>query len=261
MNPHDVNSTPGFFPDWNLLPGQWTPMGTSNFEVATNLDLDDIDMRFLDSYNLRIPFELGSDTLPDAPPAPPADPAADPFHAATLCTEAFKNSIWRFRPKPHDNGGAEEHNLSLPTTTTTNDDHHHSALESRILLDRRVTCARLSVSTRDKILTMIVESCRPANLARAVASFPSVELLDSLLQYSLASPVARYDEFLHTGSFNPNERRVELVAAMAAAGAVLTADPALTKLGYAIQECLRIAVPKHVRPPYVPFVYFRSKVF
>ena len=232
----------GSFPDWTFVPGQWTPMGAAPFEFAPNMELEDIDLRFLDAYNVNIPFELTGAAPP--PPVAPAEtipsrsPPADPCSAAALATEAFRDSHWRFRPNAQDHGAAEEHNLSLPSG--------HASPESRVRLDRRATGTRLGVPARDKILTTVVESCRPENTARAVAAFPSVELLDSLLQYSLTSPVARFDSFLHAATFNPNEKRPELLASMASRGAVLTADAALTKLGFAIQECLRIAVPKQV---------------
>lgn len=228
--------TPGPFLDWTSVPGQWTPIGSVPFEFAPSIELEDIDLHFLNDYNVNIPFEF-ADTGPELSRA--AQTPADPCRAAALASDAFHNCHWRFRPNAHDSGNAEEHNLSLPS------DHHPP--ESHLRLDRRVTGARLSVSSRDKILTTVVESCRPENLSRAVASFPSVDLLDSLLQYSLTSPVARLDSFVHAPTFNPNEKRPELLAAMAARGAVLTADPALTKLGHAMQESLRFAIPKHVR--------------
>ena len=212
-------------------------MGSAPFEFAPSIELEDIDLRFLEDYNVNIPFEL-ADTSPNISQA--AQFATDPCRAAALASDAFHNCHWRFRPNAQDNGNAEEHNLSLPSD--------HRPPESHLRLSRRVTGTKLSVSSRDKILTTVVESCRPENLSRAVASFPSVDLLDSLLQYSLTSPVARLDSILHAATFNPNEKRPELLAAMAARGAVLTADPALTKLGHAIQESLRFAIPKHVRP-------------
>ncbi|CAI4214079.1 unnamed protein product [Parascedosporium putredinis] len=193
------NALPGFFPDWNLLPGQWTPLAGQDFGLTPNIDLDDVDLRFLDSYNLKVPFEFGTashagsatdpafpleNTTPTSSSAVAehtySSSSSSSFHPAALGSEAFRRSHWRFRPNRHDHGGAEEHNLSLDPQESA--DH--------------------AVSSRDKILTMVVESCRPQNLSRAVA------------------------------------------AGMAADGAVMTADPALTKLGYAIQECVRVSVPK-----------------
>lgn len=91
---------------------------------------------------------------------------------------------------------------------------------------------------------MVVQSCRPENLPKAVAAFPSAELLDTLIQHFLTSPLPRACSFIHTPTLDPNCKRPELLLAMAAAGAVLTADPTLARLGYAMQECVRVAVPK-----------------
>lgn len=243
-------------PDFNLASGQWTPMWPLDFDFDTSIELDDMDLRFLDAYNTNVPFELGGGSPSNnnfnnnittgeglRQPAPD-NGSADPCRPAEICTETFRKH-WKFRPNAQDHGAAEEHNLSLPPFSTTLGDHESP--ESRVSLDRRVTSARLSVAARDKILTTIVQSCRSENLSRAVASFPSVELLDTLLQYYLTSPLARADSFLHAAAFDPNEKRPEILAAMVACGAVLTSDPALSKLGFAIQECVRVAVPKHVR--------------
>lgn len=198
-----------------------------------------MDLRFLGTYNASIPFEIADDSPPSS--QEPADRNySDPGQPAAMCAEAFRNSHWRFRPNAKDHGSAEEHNLSLPPAC------EYGSPESRVSLDSRATCAKLGVTTRDRLLAMVVTSCNPENLPRAVASFPSIELLDSLLQYYLTSPVTRAVSFLHAATFDPNERRTELVAVMIAHGAVLTSDPTLTKLGYAIAECVRIAIPKLV---------------
>ncbi|KAK6698100.1 hypothetical protein SNK03_010881 [Fusarium graminearum] len=230
------------FPDLNLLSGGWAT-NTNDVEMFSYNELDDIDLRFLDSYNTTIPFEIRSiQPTPRGAQTPRASSHTDPGEPAAMCTEAFQNSHWKFRPNAKDHAGAEEHNLSLPAT-----DSAYPSPESGVALDlnTRVTCAKLEGPARDRILMMVVSSCRSDHLSKAVASFPSAELLDTLLQFYLTSSVTHATSFIHAASFNPNEKRPELVAAMAACGAVLTSDPALTKLGYAIQECLRVAVAKH----------------
>ncbi|GKU07071.1 transcription factor [Fusarium langsethiae] len=231
------------FPDLNLLSGGWASTNTNDVEMFSYNELDDIDLRFLDSYNTTIPFEIRSiQPTPRGAQTPRAASHTDPGEPAAMCTEAFQNSHWKFRPNAKDHAGAEEHNLSLPAT-----DSAYPSPESGVALDSntRVTCAKLGSPARDRILMMVVSSCRSDHLSKAVASFPSAELLDTLLQFYLTSSVTRATAFIHAASFNPNEKRPELVAAMAACGAVLTSDPALSKLGYAIQECLRVAVAKH----------------
>ncbi|KAM0346684.1 hypothetical protein ACHAPU_005397 [Fusarium lateritium] len=242
--PHDTD--PYFFsqiPDLNLLSSGWASTNTNEAEMFSYNELDDIDLRFLDSYNTSIPFEIRSiQPTPRGAQTPRAASHTDPGEPAAMCTEAFQNSHWKFRPNAKDHAGAEEHNLSLPAV-----DSAYPSPESGVALDMntRVTCAKLEGPARDRILMMVVNSCRSDHLTKAVASFPSAELLDTLLQFYLTSDVTHATSFIHAASLNPNEKRPELVAAMAACGAVLTSDPALSKLGYAIQECLRVAVAKH----------------
>ncbi|KAF3344230.1 Platelet-activating factor acetylhydrolase [Verticillium dahliae VDG2] len=221
-NPNfDVNLLFSDFPDLGLVSGSWTtPLPTTvPFDAA--IELDDMDLQFLDTYNTT------------ADQNEPASSTSNQIRA-----EAFRNFQWRFRPSVNDHAGAEEHNLSLPEAIDT------TSPESRLSVNLRITCARLKSSIRDRILTLVIKSCRPGNLSKAVSSFPSVELLDTLVQYYLGSPMARTDSYIHTPTCDPNTKRPELVAAMAAAGAVLTLDPALVKLGYAIQESVRAALPE-----------------
>ncbi|KAK2672425.1 Zinc finger C2H2-type [Fusarium oxysporum f. sp. vasinfectum] len=218
----NANIDPLFFPlpDLNLLSGGWANPNANDVDMYTYNELDDIDLRFLDSYNTSIPFEVRSiQPTPRGAQTPRAASHTDPGEPAAMCTEAFQNSHWKFRPNAKDHAGAEEHNLSLPAT-----DSAYPSPESVVV---QIICQK---------------PWRP---------FPSAELLDTLLQYYLTSPVTHATSFIHAASFNPNQKRPELVAAMAACGAVLTSDPALSKLGYAIQECLRIAVAKHLTQAFV----------
>ncbi|KAK4031276.1 hypothetical protein C8A01DRAFT_21482 [Parachaetomium inaequale] len=230
------------FAEWNFLPGLWSAagnMGMAMEQPFPGIDLDDLDLRFLDRYNTTVPFELGGAPFSEPSHPTPSMGISSVPHPVVSASEAFRNHHWRFRPNPKDNGAAEEHNLSLPSDT-----RDHPSPESQISFARRVTPARLGSATRDNILTIVIKSIRPDNLHNAVASFPSVELLDTLIQFYLTSPLARADSFIHAATFDPNEKKAELLLAMAAAGAVLTSDLTLTKLGYAMQECLRKAIPR-----------------
>lgn len=220
--------------DWDFLPGQWAAAGSLTVELGIpNIELDDLDLRFLDTYNTTVPFELGG--IPQAEHTHTQQTMAEECHSpsAYRASEAFRNHHWRFRPNAKDHGAAEEHNLSLP-----------SGAGGEPPLVQHATPAKLSASARDNILAVVIKECRPENTAKAVASFPSVSLLDTLIQFYLTSPIARADTFLHGPTFEPNEKKPELLLAMAAAGAVLTSDPTLTKLGYAMQECVRTAIPE-----------------
>ena len=210
--------------------GPWTPRELFDFGVDANMELNDLDLSFLDTYNNANPFDLrtpsigfpttGSDIMPSftSAPIPPLDTTALPKH-----------SVWRFRPISKDSGSAEQANLSLPTPTSLD-------------IDRRVTCEPLSQTSRDKVLAMILSTCKPNSIPRAVAAFPSIGLLDSLFQFSLTSPGSHAKHWIHASTLLAGQTRPEVLAAIIAAGAVLTPDGSIRKVGYAIQEAIRTAV-------------------
>ncbi|KAG9256746.1 uncharacterized protein F5Z01DRAFT_487176 [Emericellopsis atlantica] len=224
------------FPALGLLSAQWPQNDDMDLDLGPRADLDDQDVRFLESYNITVPFDFGDDSSMLFQTQPPSHVSTDPGQPASVCAEAFQNSHWHFRPNSGDFCGAEDHNLSLPDSAAD------ASPESRVAVKSRVLRSKLDVSTRDKILTMVMKNANPINLPKAIVSFPSVELLDMLMQFYLASPISKATSFLHAAAFDHKEKRPELLAAMAANGAVLTSDSALTKLGYAIAECVRVAI-------------------
>ncbi|KAF2483549.1 hypothetical protein BDY17DRAFT_250472 [Neohortaea acidophila] len=215
--------------------GPWTPRELFDFGVDANMELNDMDLSFLDAYNNANPFDLrtpsigfpttGSDIMPTftAAPMPPLDTAALP-----------KASVWRFRPLSKDSGSAEQENLSLPTPTK---------LDMPL---QRVTSEPIGQTARDRILAMILSTCKPNSIPRAVERFPSTSLLDSLFQFSLTSPGSHAKHWIHAPTLLAGQTRPEVLAAIIAAGAVLTPDNAIRKVGYAIQEAIRTAVQVQV---------------
>ncbi|ORY19318.1 major facilitator superfamily domain-containing protein [Clohesyomyces aquaticus] len=93
-------------------------------------------------------------------------------------------------------------------------------------------------------MALVLATCNPANIKRIASSFPSVELLDSLIQYFLTSPSLGAKQWFHLPTFSPSRLRPELLASVVAAGAVSTPDIPLRKLGYALQEASRIGQGK-----------------
>ncbi|TLS27676.1 hypothetical protein PpBr36_05021, partial [Pyricularia pennisetigena] len=218
--------------------------------LNADFDLNDVDLGFLESYNTNIPFNLyfqqESPNTITSPTTTRQDTvgsvsgiAINESSAPTTAATWSQRSRWRFVPNKNDHGGNEEQNLSLPA------EHLGTSPESRIDFQQGLgTAEPLRTSTRDKILCMIVENCRPTNRAKAVSSFPSTELLNILIQFYLTSTISMPGSFIHLASFSPNTARPELLAAIIAHGAVMTLDPTFVKLGFAIQECVRVAIPR-----------------
>ncbi|CAG9979724.1 unnamed protein product [Clonostachys byssicola] len=221
-------------PDMLFVSGTSTPFGPFNFDPDMSMELDDIDLRFLDSYNVNIPF--GADEYTPTPSNIFSMGEGAGSTPKSICTDAYRTSHWSFRPGVNDHGGAEEENLILT-------DDGHNPPEKRVPVETRITSASLATAGRDKLITTIMRSCRTDSLFKAAASFPSINLLDSLLQFYFSSPSSEARYFLHAPTFDPNKKRSELIMAMVAHGAVLTLDPTFLKLGFAMQESARVAIP------------------
>lgn len=208
--------------------GMWTPRNVFDFGQDTDLELDDLDLNYLNGYNHQNPFAAYLESPETIAHSNKSSVPGDPPTALGI-ESLLRTSTWRFRPQTQDSSSSEQHNLSLPATETN----------KKLQVGRRMTAEPLSYNMRDRILAIIVSSCKKGNIPRSVLCFPSLELLDSLLQFYLASKFAMLSGLFHLPTLRPSRMRPELVAAMVAAGACLTPDSALQKLGLALQEALR----------------------
>ena len=210
-------------PSSGLKSGTWTPRDIFDFGVDTNLELNDVDLGFLDVYNQHNPFGLTPPASTSAVQSVASDAPSDP----PLGIDTFqKSSAWKFRPVARD---SSSNYLSLPPTD----------MNKRFPVDKRITLEPLSYTTRDQIIAMIA---KVGPDSRSFLSFPSLELLDSLLQYFISTTAAP-TYLVHIPTFFPCQKNYELSAAMIAAGAALTPDASLRKLGYVVQETLRLHIP------------------
>lgn len=208
----------------------------SHFGFATDLDLSTGDLSFLDTYNSRIPFEAGHTVISPAlnivTTASVTTSSAGPSSRSAQCSAPLPPPLGRFAPAAEDHGYAEQGNLSLPHESDP--PHESSGIDHGL----RIIRERLTVGDRDKILAIILNQMRP-RLSQAISSFPSVELLDRLIQFFLGNVSGSGENWIHCNSLSPQRARPELFLGMAAAGAVLTPEAPLQKLGFAIQEALR----------------------
>lgn len=217
----------------NCPSGFRTPRNLIAFGLETDLDLSIVDLSFLESYNSRNPFEFGELPLPLPNVTTPEVNIATDDRATTDSTSLGK-LMWRFVPAPQDHGLAEHDNLLLPDQPESN-----PTPQSLVEVEHRTTTEKLDLSSRDKILGIFLRQLKQPNISHPV-SFPSVELLDSFIQYYLTAPFSNARSWLHLPTLNFRKSRPELLLGLAAAGAVLAPDLALRKLGYAMHEVLRI---------------------
>ncbi|KAG8665827.1 hypothetical protein FPOAC1_010628 [Fusarium poae] len=208
----------------------------------TNMELSDMDFGLLDHWNAGGTGMDNMTTMPVQTDTPRSDNSTDLAHAhirQNLVT-AWDVSPWRWDPVAKDNAFGEQGNLPV----STKDVASFQAEASKGGL-RRVVDQRLDFAARDGVLALVLGSCQPeAMSSRISGSFPSADLLDTMLHVFLNSHTNQVSEYIHFPTFKLNEQEPEWIAGAAAAGAVLTPIPTLRKFGYALQEAIRIVMPK-----------------
>ncbi len=221
----------------------WTPRDVLNFGVDTfNFSGIDFDLPSLPVPGQLANYQADKPGLYTNPTGDLQGPASgtrtpDVRNSINLGTQAFKKSLWQWTPAQQDHGYAEQLNLSLPYQNI-------DSPEIRLAADVHLVDQRLEQSSRDKILAMILSTCEPAIFGRVVSSFPSAELLDNLMHQFFSYQLSQTNSWIHLPTCRPNEQMPELIAAIVAAGAVLSTVPVVRKLGFAIQESVRLGIPK-----------------
>jgi hypothetical protein len=226
----------------------YTGRDVFNFGMESSLEFNEIDFGWITSQNARQPaWNYGA--APEPERALPLRETRTPDVASSIKAgaKAFEKSIWQWNPVQQDHAHAEQVNLSLSGKDMQTLEPRHGP----DVLDQT-----LEQTSRDKILAMLLSGCKPSNISRVVASFPSAELLDSLMHSFFRSEVHRTDSWIHLPTFSVQSQRPELNGIVVAAGAVRSDVPALRKLGFAIQEAVRLAIPKVVSTYYL-FPSFR----
>ncbi|KNG82110.1 putative C6 transcription factor RegA [Aspergillus nomiae NRRL 13137] len=219
------------------LSGVRTPRGLISFGLETDLDLSMVDLSFLESYNSRIPFQFDEHETPQSISGSALGDCAAGTNYGTPNDRSIQRLRWHFVPEPQDHGYAEHNNLLLPA-----DAEQNSTPRNFIGMDSYCNAESLDLASRDKILSIFLSQMKHP-ISQVTLSFPSVELLDILIRYFLTSPTSNAKSWIHLATFTPKQTRPELLLAMAAMGAVLTPDPSLQKLGFAMQEVVRHQLP------------------
>lgn len=113
--------------------------------------------------------------------------------------------------------------------------------------DSKLISETFLLTVRDRLLAMMVSACESENITRMVAAFSSCEVLERLVKSFLTWHVNQEDTWIHVPTFCVTEVRVELLAAIVAAGAVKSASRPVQKFGLAVHEKLYIQLRKMVR--------------
>ncbi|KAL4975281.1 hypothetical protein BDW66DRAFT_167299 [Aspergillus desertorum] len=194
-----------------------------------DFDLTEVDFGLIDFYNSR----GSANPAPLQPDEIDRDPDRD--SGIALGAEAYsRSSLSAWKPVHSDHAFADQNDLSVPKSI----DSPEASGQSR----HQILSERLSPGSRDLIFGMVLQTGQRANLTRIMKSFPSTELLDSLIQDFFAYQAQQVDSWIHGPTFHPNEESPDMVGIVAAAAAVKSSIPTIRKLGYALMEVVRLQI-------------------
>lgn len=223
----------------NLAPSVYSTGGLTgtrdvlDFGIYDNFELNDTDLGQLNRYNMSLALQPEPQCNEDISYPPSRGEESHQPALSKLTTEAFQRSLWRWHPEKADHGQVENMNLHLP-------------IDVGVVAAHRPCKERLAQPARDKIMAMLFSACDPAVISKIITQFPSVEILDSLMQQCLYLHSSRSDSWIHVPTFQTNSVKPELLAIVIATGAVNSPIPVIRKLGFALQEATRLSIPKTV---------------
>ncbi|KAK5990311.1 Transcription factor [Cladobotryum mycophilum] len=213
-------------------------MDVLNFCDNANMELTDMDFGLLDFWNLDA-LNVGTMPMEMEVVGPLAQNTIDISQMRENLVNVWTKSPWRWDPAHHDSGYKEQGNLPVSAT-----DAARIQLEERRKGIERVIDEKLNQSSRDQVLTVLLSTCHQSGTAgRVAASFPSVEVMDTMVHIFLAAHGCQVSAWIHFPTFTLNTQWPEWIGVAAAAGAVLTPVPTLRKFGFAVQEAVRITIP------------------
>ncbi|KAK4496952.1 hypothetical protein PRZ48_011401 [Zasmidium cellare] len=208
------------------------PLDVSDFTQDINLDAFDFDFSFLaggltrpsSAQGFRDNQNVSLNTTSTAEPD------------AHLRSETFKRSPWSWHHwipgRNHTTfTGQDEINIQEDRVDATN--QHVSPS-----LKRSIHC-ELEHEARDRMIRVVTQT---ASSRLAMPSFPSLELLEDLMDVCLLQDSHSIDSFIHVPTFNSRNSLTELLLAMAASGSRYIALAPVWKMGLIIQEVVRLAV-------------------
>lgn len=193
------------------------------------------DMDFTTSWEL----DFDSYTIPQVDiigPSPQSSttstskrPARDP----TRGYAAFKRSPWLWEPKNKDSLGREQEGLMF-----NEKDMAHSLAYEKMLASNSVRL-KMEPAIRDKLFALVLSQHKDPT---KIPSFPSLALLNYLLQTYFIQDDYQTDSWIHSASFDPSSATPELIGALVASGATFIADPSIWQFGLALQEVVRMGI-------------------
>ncbi|ROV98057.1 hypothetical protein VMCG_07036 [Cytospora schulzeri] len=214
----------------NLIPDEMVhfdplnnPFPDFEFDIPWDLDLD-----------TRAVLQLESQ-CPSPPPTNTSSTNTMQAHKVAFRNPphghaAFKRSLWLWEPEQEDYVRQEKEGLHIDEQSISQSHVFNKPMDNPL---RNLT---LNAHQRDRVLSMAMAQNKDS---MRVPTFPTLELLNYLLQAHFAHDHYQLESWIHAPSFDPETAMPELLAAVISNGATSISIPAMWKFGLALQEVAR----------------------
>ncbi|KAF9733976.1 C6 transcription factor [Paraphaeosphaeria minitans] len=230
------------------LSGYATPRGLAEHNFNWDIDFSGIDLALFDQSLMHESVQHDSFRHDGPPVAPAAAATTSDQHlqngtadsAAADRAKAFDRSLWRYMPRSKTNPvTAGESNLAFAGGES-------EGQSPALIPPRNITSERLSYTTRDRFLALVIEGSSKENSKRIASGFPSLGLLDGMIQIFFTSPSVNAGSCFHLPTFSSAKIKPLLLVCVVAAGAFSAPDELLRKLGQALHEVARVSMAKSI---------------
>ncbi|KAH8662245.1 hypothetical protein BX600DRAFT_315390 [Xylariales sp. PMI_506] len=193
------------------------------------------DMDFNTSWDLN--FDSYSIPQLDATgPSPQSSTTSTAKHLPRDPTRgyaAFKRSPWLWEPKTKDSLDREHEGLTFNEETISDSPAYERMLASHS------NQMKMGVTDRDRLFSLVLSQVKSSP---KIPTFPSLDLLNYLLQTHFVQDEYQTESWVHSASFDPSKALPELIGALISSGATFIAVPAIWQFGLALQEVVRIGL-------------------
>ncbi|KAK5113557.1 hypothetical protein LTR62_003426 [Meristemomyces frigidus] len=229
---------PDFFeqlmmPDTFQHPAPMPPPDVSNMTSDLTFDDCDFDFSFLASGLTRPPTVQAYHTTENGVAI---EAELTPSSDAHLRSEAFKRNPWSWN---HWIPERNSHTFSGQETIDVGDAHVNTRDQLTSPDSIRPVNCDLGSPERDRMIRVVT---KVAHTRLSIPSFPSLELLEDLIEIYLLQDSSAIDSFYHSASFASDNIRTEMLLSMVAAGARYIALAPVWKMGLIVQEVVRLAI-------------------
>lgn len=202
-----------------------------DFTMSWDLNLDTFSIPQLEFQD---PSPQSSNNT--ATPKPPSSQRVS-FRDPSRGHAAFKRSPWLWEPKQEDYVRREKEGLHVDEESIT-----QSPGFGR-LMDRPPRKLRLNSQHRDAIFSVVLAQNKDPS---KVPAFPTVDLLNYLLQAHFVHDDYQLDSWIHAPSFDSDGTIPEVLAAIISSGAAYISVPAIWQFGLAMHEVVRVGMSNAV---------------